>query len=89
MDERDDRDSERGTAGDDANPGEGSLGSGELLAKRLAEATRDVSRVDERIRAEEAALTSEFARSYIAATLPDELPDFIGSEHEVCLMAEL
>ena len=62
---------------------EGAASSREILARRLAEATRSFSRPDERLRAEEAEICRCLDQGLISAELPETLPDFIGSEHEV------
>ena len=67
-----------------AEAGRGSAASPrEILARRLAEATRLLSRPDERLRAEEAELCRCIDEGLLSAELPETLPDFIGSEHEV------
>lgn len=83
MDEDDNYD-RRGSASEDGGHPEEGLGqAGTMLARRLAAATRTVSRIDERLRAEENALTEELIKGRLEETLPDKLPDFVGSEHEV------
>ena len=76
------------TSDDDTPPngGPGPEGSGEprtVLARRLAEATRGLPRPDEWLRAEEAELFRCLDEGSLRAELPEALPDFIGSEHEV------
>ena len=83
MDESDKFDSRRGAEDDGGYP-EQSLGqAGTMLARRLAAATRAVSRIDERLWAEEDALSKELAEGRLKESLPDKLPDFVGSQHEV------
>src|SRR5262245_47141183 len=62
---------------------EGAASSREILAGRLVEATRLFSRPDERLRSEEAELSRCLDQGLLSAELPETLPDFIGSEHEV------
>lgn len=62
---------------------EGAASPREILARRLAEATRLFSRPDERLRAEEAEICRCLDQDLLSAQLPETLPDFIGSEHEV------
>jgi hypothetical protein len=61
----------------------GSASSREILARRLVEATRLFSRPDERLRAEEAEICRCLDLGLLSAEVPETLPDFIGSEHEV------
>jgi hypothetical protein len=83
MDE-DDNDDRRGSASEDGGHPEEGLGqAGTMLARRLAAATRTLSRIDERLRAEEDALSEELIEGRLEETLLDKLPDFVGSEHEV------
>ena len=82
MDEDDNFD-RRGSASEDGEHPEKSLDqTGTLLPRRLAEATRTVSRIGERLRAEEDAPRGELAEGRLKRRLPENLPDFVGSEHE-------
>ena len=54
-----------------------------MLARRLAESVGSDTRDDERLRAEEEELRRRLEDGGLTASLPDELPDFVGSEHEV------
>lgn len=83
MDENVEHHSGGGTPKDERNPEESFREPGEMLTRRLAEATRAISRDDERFRAEERVLEDAFAEGELVALVPDELPDFVGSEHEV------
>jgi hypothetical protein len=83
MDENDEHHSGGHASKDERNPEEGFREPGEMLARRLAAATRAISRDDERFRAEERVLEDAFAEGILVAQIPDELPDFVGSEHEV------
>ena len=78
MDE-DDNDDRRGSASEDGgHPEEGLVQAGTMLARGLAAATRTVSRLDERLRAEENALAEGLIRGRLEETLPDKLPGFFG-----------
>lgn len=54
-----------------------------MLARRLAESIGSNSRDDERLRAEEEELRGCLDNSGLSAAIPEGLPDFVGSEHEV------
>lgn len=57
--------------------------TGQLLARRLVESTGSHTRLEERLRAEENELRRCFDEGHLTAEIPEDLPDFIGSEHEV------
>ena len=61
----------------------GSEPTGQMLSRRLAESAGSHSRIDERSVAEEAELLECLHRESLTVEIPNSLPDFIGSEHEV------
>ena len=61
----------------------GSETTGQMLSRRLAESVGSHSRIDERSAAEEAELLECLHRESLTVEIPNALPDFIGSEHEV------
>ena len=63
MDEDDKHDLRRSASEDGGHPGEGLGQAGTMLARRLAAATRTVSRIDERLRAEENVRLNSFGLS--------------------------
>ncbi len=54
-----------------------------MLARRLAESVGSNPREDERLRAEEEELRRCLDERDLVTGVPGDLPDFIGSEHEV------
>ena len=83
MNERSDHNDRRISQPDGSDGEKGAREAGEVLARRLAEATRDLSRIDERLGAEEAEIAGIVDEGVVSVGLPEELPDFVGSEHEV------